>query len=186
MSGASEFGEVFFTDATCPITEVLGGEGNGWQTAMLLLSFERGSSAIGQYTEFRKMWDAVASAALNTDRDGEPAAKDPVLRQKLAQQLVDLECLKYHSWHILTSTSKGKDLGFEASMTKLMWSETFRNLSDVYSDVVGPQFQVAGKPGVSRQELTTMALWSRSCTIWGGSSQVQRTVVAERVLGLPK
>ncbi len=186
MSGASEFGEVFFTDATCPITEVLGGEGNGWQTAMLLLSFERGSSAIGQYTEFRKMWDAVATAALKTDRDGEPAAKDPVLRQKLAQQLVDLECLKYHSWHILTSTSKGKDLGFEASMTKLMWSETFRNLSDVYSDVVGPQFQVAGKPGVSRQELTTMALWSRSCTIWGGSSQVQRTVVAERVLGLPK
>ena len=186
MSGASEFGEVFFTDATCPITEVLGGEGNGWQTAMLLLSFERGSSAIGQYTEFRKMWDEVARAALNTDRDGEPAAKDPVLRQKLAEQLVDLECLKYHSWHILTSTSKGKDLGFEASMTKLMWSETFRNLSDVYSDVVGPQFQVAGKPGVSRQELTTMALWSRSCTIWGGSSQVQRTVVAERVLGLPK
>ncbi|MDX6196958.1 MAG: hypothetical protein QOJ79_109 [Actinomycetota bacterium] len=186
MSGASEFGEVFFTDATCPITEVLGGEGNGWQTAMLLLSFERGSSAIGQYTEFRKMWDEVARAAQKTDRDGEPAAQDPVLRQKLAQQLIDLECLKYHSWHILTSTSKGKDLGFEASMTKLMWSETFRNLSDVYSDVVGPQFQVAGRPGVSRQELTTMALWSRSCTIWGGSSQVQRTVVAERVLGLPK
>jgi alkylation response protein AidB-like acyl-CoA dehydrogenase len=186
MSGASEFGEVFFTDATCPITEVLGGEGNGWQTAMLLLSFERGSSAIGQYTEFRKMWDEVARAAQKTDRDGSPAATDPVLRQKLAEQLVDLECLKYHSWHILTSTSKGKDLGFEASMTKLMWSETFRNLSDVYSDVVGPAFQVAGKPGVSRQELTTMALWSRSCTIWGGSSQVQRTVVAERVLGLPR
>jgi alkylation response protein AidB-like acyl-CoA dehydrogenase len=186
MSGASEFGEVFFTDATCPITEVLGGEGNGWQTAMLLLSFERGSSAIGQYTEFRKMWDEVALAAKRTERDGEPAAKDPVLRQKLAEQLVDLECLKYHSWHILTSTSKGKDLGFEASMTKLMWSETFRNLSDVYSDVVGPAFQVAGMPGVSRQELTTMALWSRSCTIWGGSSQVQRTVVAERVLGLPR
>ncbi|MCU1589782.1 MAG: acyl-CoA dehydrogenase [Frankiales bacterium] len=186
MSGASEFGEVFFTDATCPVTEVLGGEGNGWQTAMLLLSFERGSSAIGQYTEFRKMWDEVARAAQKTDRDGSPAAQDPVLRQKLAEQLVDLECLKYHSWHILTSTSKGKDLGFEASMTKLMWSETFRNLSDVYSDVVGPAFQVAGQPGVSRQELTTMALWSRSCTIWGGSSQVQRTIVAERVLGLPR
>ena len=186
MSGASEFGEVFFTDATCPVTEVLGGENNGWQTAMLLLSFERGSSAIGQYTEFRKMWDAVAAAATSTDRDGRPAAEDPVLRQKLAKELVELECLKYHSWHILTQTGKGKDLGFEASMTKLQWSETFRDLSDVYSDVVGPQFQVAGKPGVSRGELTTMALWSRSCTIWGGSSQVQRTIVAERVLGLPR
>lgn len=186
MSGASEFGEVFFTDAACPVTEVLGGEGNGWQTAMLLLSFERGSSAIGQYTDFRRMWDQVAAAAAATDRDGHPAAADPVLRQELARELVELECLKYHSWHILTQTSQGKDLGFEASMTKLQWSETFRDLSDVYSDVLGEQFQVVGRPGASRQELTTLALWSRSCTIWGGSSQVQRNIVAERVLGLPR
>jgi alkylation response protein AidB-like acyl-CoA dehydrogenase len=186
MSGASEFGEVFFTDAHCPVTEILGAEGEGWAVAMLLLSFERGSSAIAQYTEFRKMWDAVARAAASTDRDGRPAAQDPVLRQAMARSLVELECLKYHSWHILTQTSAGKDLGFEASMTKLMWAETFRDLADVYSDVVGPGFQVAGRPGVSRQELTTMALWSRSCTIWGGSSEVQRTIVAERVLGLPR
>jgi len=71
-------------------------------------------------------------------------------------------------------------------MTKLFWAQTFRDLSDVYSDVVGPEFQVVGKPGVSRQELTTMALWSRSCTIWGGSNEVQRTIIAERVLGLPR
>jgi alkylation response protein AidB-like acyl-CoA dehydrogenase len=186
MSGASEFGEVFYTDARCPVTDVLGGEGNGWQTAMLLLSFERGSSAISQYTEYRKMWDEVAAAAQATDRDGVPAAQDAVLRQALAQQLVDLECLKYHSWHVLTQTSQGRDLGFEASMTKLMWSETFRNLSDVYSDVLGPRFQVPTGTSRSRQELTTLALWSRSCTIWGGSSQVQRNVVAERVLGLPR
>ncbi len=186
MSGASEFGEVFYTDARCQVTDVLGGEGNGWQTAMLLLSFERGSSAISQYTEYRKMWDEVAAAAKATERDGAPAADDPVLRQALAQQLVDLECLKYHSWHVLTQTSQGKDLGFEASLTKLMWSETFRNLSDVYSDVLGPQFQVPTGTSRSRQELTTLALWSRSCTIWGGSSQVQRNVVAERVLGLPR
>ncbi|HWH28628.1 MAG TPA: acyl-CoA dehydrogenase family protein [Mycobacteriales bacterium] len=186
MTGSSEFGEVFFTDAVCPVEEVLGGEGNGWQTAMLLLSFERGSSAIGQYTEFRKMWDEVAAAAARTERDGRPAAQDPVLRQEMARSLIELECLKYHSWHILTSTSQGKDLGFEASMTKLFWAQTFRDLSDVYSDVVGPEFQVVGKPGVSRQELTTMALWSRSCTIWGGSNEVQRTIIAERVLGLPR
>jgi len=187
MSGASEFGEVFFTDATCPTTEVLGGEGNGWQTAMLLLSFERGSSAIGQYTEFRKQWDEVAELAAVVERDGRPAAEDPVLRQRLARQLVELECLKYHSWHILTQTSAGKDLGFEASMTKLQWSETFRDTSDVYADVLGTAFQVPDPlPGRSVQELTSMALWSRSCTIWGGSSQVQRNIVAERVLGLPR
>ncbi|MGB8649787.1 MAG: acyl-CoA dehydrogenase family protein [Mycobacteriales bacterium] len=187
LSGASEFGEVFFTDALCPTTEVLGGEGNGWQTAMLLLSFERGSSAIGQYTEFRRMWDEVAHLAGTLDRDGSPAAKDPVLRQKLADALVDLECLKLHSWHVLTQTSQGKDLGFEASMTKIMWSETFRKVSDAYEAVMGAGFQVPDpRPDLSVAEITTAALWSRSCTIWGGSQQVQRNIVAERVLGLPR
>ncbi len=187
MTGASEFGEVFFTDATVPQTEVLGGEGNGWATAMLLLSFERGSSAIGQYTEFRKMWEEVVNVAAQIDRDGRPASQDPVLRQELAAALVDLECLKYHSWHVLTQTSRGKDLGFEASMTKMMWSETFRRVSDAYEKLVGSGFQVSDpRAGLSVDKLTTMAMWSRSCTIWGGSQQVQRTVVAERVLGLPR
>ena len=187
MTGASEFGEVWFTDAVCPTTEVLGGEGNGWATAMLLLSFERGSSAIGQYTEFRKMWNEVVSVAREVDRDGRPASQDPVMRQKLSEALVDLECLKLHSWHILTQTSKGKDLGFEASMTKMMWSEAFRRVSDAYEAILGTGFQVAQpQADLSLEELTSMAMWSRSCTIWGGSQQVQRTIVAERVLGLPR
>jgi alkylation response protein AidB-like acyl-CoA dehydrogenase len=187
MTGASEFGEVFFTDATVPKTEILGGEGNGWATAMLLLSFERGSSAIGQYTEFRKMWEEVVKVADEVDRDGRPASQDPVLRQELAAALVELECLKYHSWHVLTQTSQGRDLGFEASMTKMMWSETFRRVSDAYERVLGTGFQVPEpRQGLSLAELTSLAMWSRSCTIWGGSQQVQRTVVAERVLGLPR
>ncbi len=187
MTGASEFGEVFFTDATCPVDEVLGGEGNGWQVAMLLLSFERGSSAIGQYTEFHKQWEQVVSLAHQVERGGATAADDPVLRQAMAAALIELECLKYHSWHILTQTSRGKDLGFEASMTKIMWSETFRRVSDTYEAVLGTGFQVPDPlPGLNLEELTTMAMWSRSCTIWGGSQQVQRNIVAERVLGLPR
>ncbi|MCU1623811.1 MAG: acyl-CoA dehydrogenase protein [Frankiales bacterium] len=187
MTGESEFGEVFFTDALCPQTEVLGGEGNGWMTAMLLLSFERGSSAIGQYTEFKGQWDAVVDVAKQVDRGSGKAVEDPVLRQKLANSLIELECLKYHSWHVLTQTSQGKDLGFEASMTKIMWSETFRKVSDTYEAVLGTGYQVPDpQPGLSLEELTTMSLWSRSCTIWGGSQQVQRSIVAERVLGLPR
>ncbi len=187
MTGEAEFGEVFFTDALCPQDQLLGGEGDGWRTAMLLLSFERGSSAIGQYTEFRQQWDRVATLAHQLDRDGKKAAEDPVLRQQLAGALVDLECLQYHSWHVLTQTTLGRDLGFEASMTKIMWSEAFRKVSDAYEAVLGQGFQVPDpQPGLSVQELTTMAIWSRSCTIWGGSQQVQRNIVAERVLGLPR
>jgi alkylation response protein AidB-like acyl-CoA dehydrogenase len=187
LTGESEFGEVFFTDALCPVEEVLGGEGNGWQTAMLLLSFERGASAIGQYTDFRGMFDEVAALAKSLDRGGRPAAQDPVLRQRLADALVDLECLKLHSWHVLTQTSQGKDLGFEASMTKIMWSEAFMKLSNAYEAVAGSLFQVTDPAaGTVLEHLTAQALWARSCTIWGGSQQVQRTIVAERVLGLPR
>jgi len=187
MTGQAEFGEVFFTDATVPVTEVLGGEGNGWATAMLLLSFERGSSAITQYIEFRRMFDEIARLARELDRDGRPAAQDPVLRQQLGQSLVDLECLKYHSWHVLTQTSQGKDLGFEASMTKMMWADVFRRVSDTFEAVAGLGFQVPDpRPDLALEELSSLAMWSRSCTIWGGSQQVQRTVVAERVLGLPR
>jgi alkylation response protein AidB-like acyl-CoA dehydrogenase len=72
-------------------------------------------------------------------------------------------------------------------MTKMMWSETFRRVSDAYERVLGTGFQVpAPRQGLSLAELTSLAMWSRSCTIWGGSQQVQRTVVAERVLGLPR
>ncbi|MDQ3612038.1 MAG: acyl-CoA dehydrogenase, partial [Actinomycetota bacterium] len=87
----------------------------------------------------------------------------------------------------LTATAQGKDLGYEASMTKIMWSETFRRVSDAYEAVLGTAFQVPGlSTGRSLRELTALAMWSRSCTIWGGSQQVQRNVVAERVLGLPR
>jgi alkylation response protein AidB-like acyl-CoA dehydrogenase len=186
ITGESEFGEVFYTDAICPKDQVLGGTDNGWMTAMLLLSFERGSSAIGQYTEFKGMWNEVAAIAKRVPRGSSTADQDPVLRQKLADSLIELECLKYLSWHVLTQSSQGKDLGYEASMTKIMWSETFRKVSDTYEAVVGSAFSVDEAMGLTLDELTTLALWSRSCTIWGGSQQVQRTIVAERVLGLPR
>jgi alkylation response protein AidB-like acyl-CoA dehydrogenase len=182
MSGASEFGEVFFTDARCKVSDNLGGIGNGWATAMLLLSFERGSSAIGQYTEFRSQLDRIVALAQELGR-----AADPILRQKLAANLVELECLKFLSWHILTQGEQGRDLGFEASMTKLQWSEAFQREWETFLDVLGPDASVLEpRPGLDIAEMHQWAMWSRSVTIWGGTSQVQRTLVAERVLGLPR
>jgi len=185
MSGASEFGEVFFTDARVPATEVLGGIDDGWRTAMLLLSFERGASGISQYTEFRRQYDAIVGLARTLGRH-----TDPVLRDRLARVLTDLECLRLHSMHVLTQVEQGRDLGFEASMTKLIWSETFQDLWEVYDDLLGEAATLdhvsteAG--GVDLRPLHAQSMWSRSVTIWGGSSQVQRNVTAERVLGLPR
>jgi len=181
MSGASEFGEVFFTDARVPATEVLGDIDDGWRTAMLLLSFERGASGISQYTEFRRQYDAIVGLARTLGRH-----TDPVLRDRLARVLTDLECLRLHSMHVLTQVEQGRDLGFEASMTKLIWSETFQDLWEVYDDLLGEAATLDDIEGVDLRPLHAQALWSRSVTIWGGSSQVQRNVTAERVLGLPR
>ena len=184
LSGASEFGEVFFTDVRVPKDSILGPVDQGWEVAMVLLSFERGSSAMGQYTGFRRELDAVAKLAASRERFGRTASEDPVLRQKLGSLLVELELLKLHSLHILTAVEQGRELGFEASMTKLQWSETHQDLGELYLDVA----ELSGQEthGEALAPLQMSALWSRSETIWGGSSQVQRNVVAERVLGLPR
>jgi alkylation response protein AidB-like acyl-CoA dehydrogenase len=182
MSGASEFGEVFFTDARVPAKDCLGEIGDGWRTAMLLLSFERGASGVGQYTEFRRQYDEIVSHARRFGR-----SDDPVARQKLANCLVELECLRYHAMHILTQVEQGRDLGAESSMTKLQWSETFQDLWEAFDDVLGPEASLAApRPDVDLTPFQQQAMWSRSVTIWGGSSQVQRNIVAERVLGLPR
>jgi alkylation response protein AidB-like acyl-CoA dehydrogenase len=182
ISGASEFGEVFFTDARVRASDCLGGIGNGWKTAMLLLSFERGASGISQYANFRRAYDEIVAAARKVGREA-----DPSLRRELASRLVELECLRYHAMHVLTQVEQGRDLGAESSITKLQWSETYQRLFETFDHLLGLDGVVtAPVPGLSLAALQHEAFWTRSVTIWGGSSQVQRTIVAERVLGLPR
>jgi alkylation response protein AidB-like acyl-CoA dehydrogenase len=87
---------------------------------------------------------------------------------------------------VLTEVEQGRDLGFEASMTKLIWSEPFQDLWEVFDDILGPDATLAQVDGLDLAAMHAQAMWSRSVTIWGGSSQVQRNVTAERVLGLPR
>ena len=140
-----------------------------------------GYSGIAQYTEFRRQYDEIVAVATRLGRD-----RDPVLRAKLARVLTDLECLRLHALHVLTQVEQGHDLGFEASMTKLIWSETSQDLWEVYDEVLGEDATVDQLDGMDLRPLHAQAMWSRSVTIWGGSSQVHRTVTAERVLGLPR
>jgi alkylation response protein AidB-like acyl-CoA dehydrogenase len=194
MTGNEEFGEVFFTDARVPVDQVLGEVGGGWGVAMLLLSFERGSSAMGQYTAFRRELEEVMDLARRTRRGAATVAQDPTIRQRIAQSVIELEALKLHSLHVLTKVERGEELGFESSMTKLQWSETHQDIGEVYMDVVGPDgwttrasdSSASSKGHHELYPLQESALWSRSETIWGGSSQVQRNIVAEHVLGLPR
>jgi alkylation response protein AidB-like acyl-CoA dehydrogenase len=190
MTGKAHFCEVFFTDARVPVSQVLGEVGGGWGVAMLLLSFERGSSAMGQYTTYRRELSEIVSAARRLQRGAAPVAHDPVVRQKLAQAVIEIEALKLHSLHVLTKVERGEELGSESSITKLQWSETHQDLGELASDVYGSDgLTVRSNDGSTGQELFSWqeaAIWARSETIWGGSSQVQRNIVAERMLGLPR
>ena len=180
MTGALDFGEVFFTDVRVPKTNIIGEEGGGWDVAMLLLSFERGASALPQYTHFRREVDDIVELAKTLGRQS-----DPMLRQKIASSVVELECLRYHSFDILTKVEQGKELGAASSMTKLQWSETHQDIGELFADVAGLHHQIADDD-LGTADLQGSFLWSRSETIWGGSSQVQRNIVSELVLGLPR
>jgi alkylation response protein AidB-like acyl-CoA dehydrogenase len=187
LSGATEFGEVFLTDVRVPVTEVLGTEGRGWDVAMLLLSFERGSSAIGQYTLFRAELDEVIALARRTERDGRPASEHPVIRQRIAQAVIELETLRLHSWHVLTQVQRGRPLGATSSLTKLQWSRAHQDLGELFTMIAGAGHQLTGDDvPLADAALQGAYLWSRSETIWGGSSEIQRNIVAEHLLGLPR
>jgi len=187
LSGANDFGEVFLDEVRVPRSQVLGTEGRGWDVAMLLLSFERGSSAIGQYTMYRRELDEIVDLARRTERDGRPVAEHPVVRQRIAQAVIELETLRLHSLRILTDVEQGKPLGASSSMTKLQWSAAHQRVGELFTDVAGAGHQLTGDaaPPVARA-LQRAWLWSRSETIWGGSSEIQRNIVAEHLLGLPR
>jgi alkylation response protein AidB-like acyl-CoA dehydrogenase len=186
LSGALDFGEVFLTDVRVPADAVLGTPGEGWAVAMLLLSFERGSSAMGQYTAFRRELDQVIELARRTERGGRPAIEDPSVRQRIAKLHTELELLRLHSLHVLTQVEKGRALGATSSLTKLQWSQTHQDLGDLFTEVAGPDHQLTGGLDAAAHGLQRAFLWSRSETIWGGSSEIQRGIVAEQLLGLPR
>ena len=188
MSGQSEFAEVFFDDARVPVHDCLGGIDNGWMTAMLLLSFERGASGIGYYTEQRGNFDAIARVAQSAQRDKRLAADDPAIRQALAAQLVELECLRYHAYHVLTEVEQGRDLGFGAAVTKLQWSTAQQRLWEAFDDALGSEVTVRDPlgPGADLGWMHGASMFARSVTIWGGSSEILRSIVGERILGLPR
>ncbi len=180
MSGALDFGDVFFTDAHIPVANVVGESGNGWQVAMFLLSFERGASALPQYQTFRRELDDIIDLARGMDR-----LEDPEIRDRIGRNVIELECLRLHCLHQLTENERGQNLGMNSSVTKLQWSETHQDVGELFTDVAGLHHQIAADIDETRDLLGSF-MWSRSETIWGGSSQIQRNIVAEQLLGLPK
>ncbi|MCG8316028.1 MAG: acyl-CoA dehydrogenase family protein [Pseudomonadales bacterium] len=182
ITGTSEFNEVFFDDAECDATDIVGLPGDGWKVAMGLLGFERGVSTLGQQMQFQNELDEVIKVAKSNG-----SASDPVIRQRLAQAHSELKIMRYNSMRMLSGQS-GSDgsLQKEALIYKLFWATWHRNLGELAMDVMGPESQILEEGDYQLNRLQAMYLFTRSDTIYGGTNQIQRNIIAERGLGMPK
>ncbi|GAB3905070.1 acyl-CoA dehydrogenase family protein [Kibdelosporangium lantanae] len=172
LTGTSEFNEVFFDQARTPKDMVVGDD--GWRVAMGTLAFERGVATFGQQVGFRRELDALLDLARRTG-----AINDPVIEHRLAQSRIGLDVMRAHAIRTLSR----KDPGYEASVAKLVWARWHRDLGELAMDVLGAA-GVTAPNGLD--EWQRLFLFSRADTIYGGSDEIQRNIIAERVLGLPK
>lgn len=182
LTGTSEFNEVFFDRATARAEHVVGGEGNGWRVAMSLLGFERGVSTLAQQIGFARELGDVIRTALET---GE--ADDPVIRDRLVTQWAELRTMR---WNALRTLGGTQTAGV-SSVAKLLWGRWHQRLGELAMQVrgaagaAGPADWSARAP-YELDPLQHLFLFSRADTVYGGSDEIQRTIVAERALGLPK
>ncbi|CAB4863540.1 unannotated protein [freshwater metagenome] len=176
-TGGGEFNETFFTDARTPVDMIVGAPGDGWRVAMGLLGFERGISTLAQQVGFERELQGTIELARAFGR-----ADDPVMRQRLMRAHTGLQLLR---WNALRSMGSGVP-GPEASISKLFWGSWHRDLGELMMDIMGAAGLVGeGFPYELSLE-QKLFLFTRSDTIYGGSNEIQRNVLGERVLGLPK
>jgi alkylation response protein AidB-like acyl-CoA dehydrogenase len=183
MSGDAGFNEVFFSNVRVPVTQVLGKINEGWTTGITALMNERANLGTGVQVLFRRNLNALIERSHTVERNGAPASADPIVRQKLAQAWLELEILRLNTNRALTSLARTGTPGAEGSTLKLYWSEMNQRTQQTAQEVLGPYGQLADFDG---------GMWiytylrARGNTIEAGTSEIQRNIIAERVLGLPK
>ncbi|WP_283613136.1 acyl-CoA dehydrogenase IpdE1 [Mycolicibacterium poriferae] len=174
LTGDSEFNEVFFTDARTDADLVVGEPGDGWRVAMGTLTFERGVSTLGQQIRYAREHSNLVEVARKTG-----AADDPLIRERLTRSWAGLRAMRSYALATMDEEQPGQD-----SVSKLLWANWHRELGEIAMDVQG----MAGLtlPDGEFDEWQRLYLFSRSDTIYGGSNEIQRNIIAERVLGLPR
>jgi len=184
ITGTAEFCEVFFDGARTDAAHVVGEVNGGWQVAMGTLAFERGASTLGQQMMFAIELDQVIAAA-----KANGAARDPVIRQRIADAWIGLRIMRYNALRILTAAEGGAALSREALVTKLFWATWHRDLGKLAVDVLGARAEIRTAGAIDDyevDELQRLFLWTRADTIYAGTNQIQRNIIAERALGMPR
>jgi len=179
ITGGTEFAEVFFDGARAEHAHVVGEVNGGWKVAMGTLAFERGASTLGQQLNFQAELDQIVAVAKENG-----ACDDPVLRQRVADLYMRLRIMRLNALRTL-SVHDGGELPRAAMITKLFWATWHRDLGELAMDVLGHGGLVQAETGVV-EELQRLFLWTRSDTIYAGTNQIQRNIIALRGLGLPR
>ncbi|QQD19589.1 acyl-CoA dehydrogenase family protein [Spongiibacter nanhainus] len=179
LTGTSEFNEVFFDDAECDAEDIVGEPGEGWKVAMGLLGYERGVSTLGQQMAFQNELNDVIALAKDNG-----AASDPMIRQRIAQAHIGLKLMRYNSMRMLSGDNS--TLQKEALIYKLFWATWHRDLGELAMDVMGAEANVLDAAPYELNRLQSMFLFTRSDTIYGGTNEIQKNIIAERGLGMPK
>ncbi|HXX91286.1 MAG TPA: acyl-CoA dehydrogenase family protein [Acidimicrobiales bacterium] len=200
IDGSAEFNEVYFDNVRCPKENVVGGVHDGWKVAMTTLGFERGASSTTGHRRFQKELDAIIRAAR-----AKGATADPGVRQGLARAWTKVKIMQINGYRSLSDALHGTHHTAALGATnKMFWSEYHRDTMNLYIDIMGMEGQILtgsragaevdpgsplarrGSTGYPVSDLQASFFFSRSETIWGGTAEIQRNIVGERVLGLPK
>ena len=181
LTGTSEFNEVFFDEAVCGAQDIVGLPGEGWKVAMGLLGFERGVSTLGQQMLFQNEFDEIIRVARENG-----AAQDPAIRQRIADAHVGLRIMRFNSMRMLSGGGDDGSLQKEAMIYKLYWATWHRNLGKLAMDILGAESEILDAGPYELNRLQSMYLFTRSDTIYGGTNQIQRNIIAERALGMPR
>lgn len=190
ITGESDFNEVFFEDVKVPLDALVGEENGGWRLAMAAASFERGTYFIPRQVRFTQEVQALQALASNTRKhDGTNQLDDPHLRREIARLVIDSHVLKLKTFRALTNALRGGPPGPEGSATKLHWSESHQKLMVLASEVLAERALIGAEPDTGDREAAGWMrdyLWTRAETILAGTSEVQRNILAEQMLQLPK
>jgi alkylation response protein AidB-like acyl-CoA dehydrogenase len=188
LTGEAEFNEVFFDEMRVPKENLLGKKDDGWKVIITSLMYER--QGIGFYFTFavKRAFDELLEMAKGHSQSGQPVLKTPAFRQKLAQTYIDTELLKLNNFRAVTRMLRGEPAGPEGSIAKLHWAEMNQRLQELALEIEGPLSLLSqgSQWAVEDGHWQYGFLRSRANSIEGGTSEIQRNILAERVLGLPK
>ncbi|TGD86086.1 acyl-CoA dehydrogenase [Mycolicibacterium sp. CH28] len=179
LTGDSEFNEVFFTDARTDADLVVGAPGDGWRVAMGTLTFERGVSTLGQQIRYARELSGIVELA-----KANGAIDDPLIRERLTRAWAGLQTMRSYALATMDVEQAGGTAAGKDSVSKLLWANWHRDLGELAMEIKGKSGLLM--PGGEFDEWQRLFLFSRSDTIYGGSNEIQRNIIAERVLGLPR